>query len=328
MKKRVFFALGLFLMVLATSCSDKNNESDKSAAASFPTKPIDIIVPWGAGGGTDVFVRTLSVGAQKYMGQPWNIINRGGAGGTIATTEFLTAKNDGYSVIIEAIGVFSTQPKMNKVSYTYTDFEPLIGTTVDPILLVTNNQTNIKTPQDLLAYVNMETVKWGYTGKGSLHHIGWTAVLGDMAKKVNGVSYDGGGELMSALLGNHIQFASLHPVNIKSHEDSDSFVPLLVLSSERLAEYPDVPTAKEFGLDYEFEVWKFFMVPKGTDPEIKAILSDGIQKMMDDPEIRESLSKSGSTFLKENDADAVAEKLKNNVEATGKVLDMMGLSVN
>src|SRR5690554_3793199 len=115
------------------------------AADNYPSKPINVVVPWDAGGGSDVFVRTLVTGAKKYLGQPMTVLNRGGAGGTIATTEFLNARPDGYSIIFEAIGVFSTQPKLNRVAYKLEDFQPIIATTVDPIMLVTNKATGIAT---------------------------------------------------------------------------------------------------------------------------------------------------------------------------------------
>ena len=296
------------------------------AGKNYPSKPINIVVPWGAGGGSDVFVRTLVTGAKKYLGQPMTVLNRGGAGGTIATTEFLKAKPDGYNIIFEAIGVFSTQPKLNKVAYTLDDFEPIIATTVDPILLVTNKETGITTFEQFREYAKTNKVNFGFTGFGSLHHIGFGAVFGEMGIKENGVTYSGGGELISALLGNHIQFASLHPVNIMSHKESGNFVPIMTLSSKRLKEFPAVPSAKELGFNFEFEVWKFFMAPKGTSQEILNVLYEGINNMMNDPKIRATLLANGATFIEDNSPEATLAKLKNNIEVTGQILDELGLT--
>lgn len=132
---------------------------------------------------------------------------------------------------------------------------------------------------------------------------------------------------MAALLGNHIQFAAAHPVNVMGHKDSKEFVPLMVLSENRIKEYPDVPTAKELGLNHVFEVWKLFMVPKGTDPKIKETLYNGIQAMLNDPEIRANLEKGGSTFMEKNDPATITERLRKDVKNAGKVLDDLGLSV-
>jgi tripartite-type tricarboxylate transporter receptor subunit TctC len=134
------------------------------------------------------------------------------------------------------------------------------------------------------------------------------------------------GELISALLGNHIQFASLHPVNILSYKGSNDFVPIMTLSSKRLESFPNVPCAKELGFDFEFEVWKFFMVPKGTPKEIIDVLYKGINKMMNDPKIRKALIAGGATFIKDNTPKATMAKLKNNIEVTGKILDQLGLT--
>lgn len=339
MKKSISVLLVVVFMcsLVLFGCSNKSQTDNATKVATgstkevqkpldYPKKPIKIVVPWGAGGGTDAFVRTLAIGAEKYLGQPLNVVNRGGAGGTIATTEFMKEKPDGNSIIIEAIGVFSTQPKLNDVAYTSDDFEPIIGTTVDPIILVTSKDTGITNFEELKEYVKSNTVNFGYTGTGSLHHVGGTALFGELGADINGVTFAGGGELIAALMGGHVDFASLHPVNIMSHEESDTFVPLVVLSSERIEQFPDVPCVKELGFDFEFEVWKFIMAPKGTPQEILDYLYEGINNIMNDPEIRATFEKGGATFLKDNKPEDVSDKLKNNIEVTGKVLDDLGLS--
>lgn len=275
-----------------------------------------------------MFVRTMATGAEKYLGQPLNIVNRGGAGGTIATTEFLKEKGDGYSIIFEAIGVFSTQPKMNSVTYTEDDFKPIIGTSVDPVMLVTTKQTGINTFEEFLEYAKTNTVNFGFTGTGSLHHVANYALFGEIGADVNGINYTGGGELLAAMMGNHVQFGSLHPVNIMSYEDADTFVPLLVYSNERIAQYPDVPTAKEMGYNYDFEVWKFIAAPKDTPDEIIDYLYEGLNNILNDPEIKKLLEEGGSVMMEDNSPEAVTKKLKENVEQTGKVLDELGLSNN
>lgn len=294
----------------------------------YPKKPIKIIVPWDAGGGTDVFVRTMATGAEKYLGQPLNIVNRGGAGGTIATTEFLNEKGDGYSIIFEAIGVFSTQPKMNSVAYTVDDFKPIIGTSVDPVMLVTTTQTGITSFEEFRTFAENNTVNFGFTGTGSLHHIANYTLFGELGTDVNGINYSGGGELLAAMMGNHVQFGSLHPVNIMSYEDADTFVPLVVYSNERIPQYPDVPTAKEVGYDFDFEVWKFIAAPKDTPDELIDYLYDGFNNILNDPGIRSLLEEGGSVMMEDNTPEAVEKKLKANVEQTGRLLDDLGLSNN
>lgn len=311
-----------------TTAMSEAAKEEKALPDGYPKKPIKIIVPWDAGGGTDVFVRTMATGAEKYLGQPLNIVNRGGAGGTIATTEFLKEKGDGYSVIFEAIGVFSTQPKMNSVTYKAEDFKPIIGTTVDPIMLVTTTQTGIKTFEEFEEYAKNNTVNFGFTGTGSLHQVANYALFGELGADVNGINYTGGGELLAAMMGNHVQFGSLHPVNIMSYEDADTFVPLLVFSNERISQYPDVPTAKEMGYNFDFEVWKFIAAPKDTPDEIIDYLYDGFNNILSDPEIKNLLEEGGSEMMDHNTPKDVEEKLMNNVEQTGKLLDELGLSQN
>jgi len=322
LKKRIICSILMICLVLIFSTSGQVKSLD------YPEKPIKMIVPWGAGGGSDVFVRILATGAQKYLGQPMVIINRGGAGGTIATTEFLKEKPDGYSLIFEAVGVFTTQPKLRDVSYSIDDFEPVIGTSVDSLLLVTNKDTGITSFEQFKEYAKNNSVNFGFTGVGSLWDVGFGAVFNQMGITANKVTFSGGGELISQLLGNHVQFVGLHPTNIKANEESGSFVPLMVLSSERISDFPDVPCAKELGFDFEFEVWKFILAPKGTPQEIIDFLYEGFNNIMKDPKINDILRKNGVTFLKNNTPDIVLKKLLNNIEVTGKVLDKLGLSVN
>lgn len=343
MKKSSILLMAFMTVALVSGCSAKTTQEgmqvgkmETSAQGQtvemsklpegYPKKPIKIVIPWDAGGGTDVFVRTMATGAEKYLGQPLNVVNRGGAGGTIATTEFLKEKGDGYSIIFEAIGVFSTQPKMNTVSYTEADYKPIIGTTVDPILLVAAKQTGIKTFEDFKEYAKNNTINFGYTGTGSLHHVANYALFGEMEADVNGINYAGGGELLAAMMGDHVQFGSLHPVNIMSYKDSDTFVPLLVFSNERIPQYPDVPTAKEKGYNFDFEIWKFIAAPKDMPDEIVEYLYEGFDKILKDPEIKTLLEEGGSVMMENNSTEEITKKLKDNVEQTGKVLDELGLS--
>ena len=304
---------------------NKDEQEKENTLGDYPKMPIKIVVPWDAGGGTDVFVRTMSTGAKKYLGQPLNVVNKGGAGGTIATTEFLSEKGDGYSIIFEAIGVFSTQPKMNKVSYTTDDFKPIIATSVDPIMLVTTKDSGVKTFEEFLEVAKTDEINFGYTGTGSLHHIANYALFNEIEADVNGVTYPGGGELIAAMMGDHVQYGSLHPVNIMSHKDSGAFIPLVVFSSERIEQYPDVPSIKEFGFDFEFEVWKFIAAPKDTPDDIIEFLYEGFNNILNDDEINKLIVEGGSVLIEDNRPEAVAKKLANNVEVTGKVLDDLGI---
>lgn len=340
MQKKKVVAL-LLTAALMVGCSSGGSTAQESSTAAsepaqstaanlpegYPDKPITMICPWGAGGGSDILCRILAQGGEKYLGQPIEVVNRDGAGGVIATTEFLKEKGDGYTILFEGSPVFVSQPKLNEVSYSEDDFRSIIATTEDPIVLTTHKNSPFKTLDEMLEYGKENTIKYGNTGAGGLLDVAQKALYEQMGVQYTGITLSGG-EATSSLLGGHIDVIALHPINIMANEESGDFIPMAVFSEERIEQYPDVPTVKELGYDMQFEIWKMIMAPKDTPDEIIEYLYEGFNNIMNDPDLRQKIEATGTDIIPEgeNTPEATDARLKQDVEQTGKVLDDLGLS--
>lgn len=206
--------------------------------------------------------RVFAVLAGKYLGQPLVIVNRVGAGGTIATTEVKAAKHDGYTIMLNAVGVFTCQPKMRKVSYGLDDFETVIGLSYEPIVLTTNANPNYKS----LDYLknSKEIIKYDSSGTGDLPHLSQAAFFRKAGIETTHTPYDAGEhlQLYSDMLGQKVGVVAVHPGELIPYVKSGELLLLNIFSSERFDLIPDVPTFKEQGCGLDFSVWKFILVPK------------------------------------------------------------------
>jgi tripartite-type tricarboxylate transporter receptor subunit TctC len=272
----------------ASTVQAGSSEAEASSAqkpANFPKNPITFIVPWAAGGTSDGQVRAIANLGQKYFGAACTVVNRDGAGGTIATTEFVNTKADGYTICLEACGVFTTQPFIkDNIKYSIDDFKPLIGTTVEPIIMVASKSSGIKSLDDLKK--KGSTISYGFSGAGSLPQLSQQRFFETADIKSSAVPFNGGAPTITALLGNHVDVAAAHPGEIAQYLESGDVVPLGIFSPERdpRENLKDIPTFKEQGYDIDMSVWKFLMVPKDTPDDIANYLSDTLAQIEKDPQ--------------------------------------------
>lgn len=327
MKKLVASLLAMSVILLVGCTNSGGNSGGENSTANFSSQPLKIIVPTGAGGGNDILARILSQGGQKYFGQPINIVNRDGAGGTIATTEFLREKGDGHTILFGANPFFTSQPKMNDVRYKQDDFKSVIGLTDDAIFLTTHKDAPFQTVEEMIAYGKDNIVKFGFTGAGGLLHISQEALYSETGIQNVGISVSGG-ESTSSLLGGHIDVIALHAINIKGNEEAGSFIPMAVFSDERSEIYPDVPTIKELGYDLVFDIWKFLLVPSDTPDETVDILYEGFNNIINDPELRKNIENTGTIIIEDNSGEVVTERLAKDIISIGEQIDTLGMSKN
>lgn len=327
--KRMLTIVLVLSIGASLSFAEGVNEQGGSQGESFPSRPVRCIVPWAAGGGTDTLIRALTVSAEEHLGQPIIVVNREGAGGTIAVTELAGMEPDGYTIGSLAIGLFTTQPVMREVQYTLDDFDGVIGLSYEPVMMVTHTDNPWNTIPELVDYAGSHTVKYGYPGNGSLTHLPQAAFFTMAGVEADGVSFTGGGPTMTALVGRHIDVAAGHPSEWWTLVEEGELKPLGVFSPERderegLAQ---IPTFTENGFDIDMSVWKFIVVPDGTPQEVIDKLHDAFLGMMNEPEFVEF---SERLFLKMNpyDGEDVIDRIRTEAEFTYGVLDTLGFTNN
>lgn len=318
MKKILLISLCLVLIVSIVGCT---NESGSKNAADFPSGPITFTVPWSAGGSSDSMVRVLAELTPKYLDTPANVVNRDGAGGTIATTEFVNAKADGHNIALEAVGVFTTQPFMREVKYSIEDFKPIIGLTTEPIVMVASKQSGFTSVEDMKA--SKESISYGFSGSGSLMQLSQEKFFKDAGIDSEAIPFDGGGPTITALLGGHIDIGAAHPGEIMQYVENGDLVPIGIFNSERDTrdKLKDIPTFAEQGFPIDMSVWKFLIVPKDTPDEVATVLYDKLKLMTEDEKFIEfckSLDLMISPFTPEQILEKIEYEAGVNKELFGK----------
>lgn len=283
----LFLALGL----LAAGTFARAGEGP----GGFPSKPINFIVPWGAGGGSDIGCRILAGVAEKYLGAPLVVQNKPGAGGAIGWASLAASRADGYTIALNNIPAMVLVPLMNPVNYDFQDFEPVMLLVDDPALLMVKKGSQFKTLEDFIKYAkeNPGKLTVGTSGAGTDSHLVVELMSDVMGVKLNPISFDGANQSVTSMLGGHTD-ASLPKTSeaLAAMESGEGHL-LGVFNPTRLSEYPDLPTMKEQGVDISYSSARGLIAPKGTPPEIVEFLRASLQKATEDPEYLEKMKNAG-----------------------------------
>jgi tripartite-type tricarboxylate transporter receptor subunit TctC len=256
-----------------------------SWAAEFPSKPVTLIVPYTAGGATDVTMRVLADTTKKYLGQPVIVENKPGGGGTVGgATMAATAKPDGYTIAQLPIPIFR-YPYMMKVNWDpLKDFTYIIGVSGYTFGVVVRSDSPWKTWKEFIAYAkaNPGKVKYATPGAGTSPHIGMEKIALKEGIKWTQVPMKGGSESTAAILGGHVT-ATADSTGWAPSVDSGNLRLLCTWGSERTKRWPRVPILKEIGLNMVINSPFGLAGPKGMDPKVAKILHDAFKKGMEDP---------------------------------------------
>ena len=270
-----------------------------SSAQSYPAAPVKVVVPFGAGGATDILARVFSDRLAQNLGQPFTVENRGGAAGQIAAAAVARSPADGSTLMFTTAAPITIAPLMNdKVQYDpRKDFVPIAVVAVMPVWLVVNANSPLKSAGDIVknAKDNPGKLNYGASGVGTELHLAAEAVSRSAAIQMVHVPFRGGGEVIAALLGNQLDFAALSTASIAGPLKQGSLRALAVSSPQRMADFPDVPTFAEIGHPGATMMpWWGLMAPAGTPQPIVARLTQELETITKDEAVRERLK---ATFV-------------------------------
>ena len=262
-------------------------------AADFPTRAVTLIVPWPAGGSTDLGMRALADATEKHLGQKIVIDNKPGASGTLGPAQMAaTAKPDGYTVAQIPITVFRL-PYMTKTSFDPTkDFTYIISLTGYTFGVVVRKDAPWKTFQEFIAAAKAKpgTIKYGSPGTGTSLHITMEQIAKQAGAKFVHVPFRGGAETNAALLGGHID-AIADSTSWAPLVNSGEFRLLVTWGAKRTKTWPDVPTLPETGINIVSNSPFGLAGPKGIDPAVVKVLHDAFKKGLEEPSYIEALAK-------------------------------------
>lgn len=318
---RAFAAGGVAVLVgLATTASSVH-------AQDYPTRTITMIVPFAAGGPTDVIARIVTGHMAQTLGQSIIIENVVGAGGTTATTRAARATNDGYTLITGHMGTHAASvPLYPKLAYhPEKDFEPVALLAGTPILILARKDFPPTDLKDFVTYLkaNTEKLNMAHAGVGSVSYSSCELLSSVVGIKPTGVPFNGTGPAMNALVGGQVDYMCDQIVNAVPQVKGGTIKAYGIATPERNPSLPDLPTTTEGGLPtYQASAWNAIFAPKGTAPAIIAKLNAAAVKALDDETVRKRLLDLGSDIPKTDGRSpaALATLVKSEIEKWSAVL--------
>ena len=270
------------------------------AQTSWPTKPVTVIVPFPAGGGTDAFARPLSAQFSKATGKQLIIDNRGGAGGTLGASIAAKAPGDGYTLFMGAVHHAIAPAMYPKLDYDIEkDFVPIALIANVPQVLVVNPK---KVPGDFKAFIelvrkNPGRLNYGSAGGGTSHHLAGELFKQQTKTFITHIPYRGAGPALQDLMAGNVDMMFDGLGSSAGHIKGGRIKALMVSGLKRNPAFPDVPCAGELGLpDYTVTTWYGLWAPKGTPADVILRIADEMKRSSGSDELKASWASNGAEF--------------------------------
>jgi tripartite-type tricarboxylate transporter receptor subunit TctC len=273
-------------------------------AQAYPSRPVTLIVPFAAGGPTDVVARTLGASMSRTLGQTVVIENKLGAGGTIAANYVAKANPDGYTVFIHHNGMATATGLYRKLPYNpLTDFD-YVGQVADvPMTLVARKDFPASNLREFTAYVraNKDKINLANAGLGAVSHLCGMMLQQALGVELTTVPFQGTAPALTALLGGQVDVLCDQTTQTIPHIKAEKVKFYGVTTKQRIQALPDAPTLAEQGLtDFEVVVWHGIYVPKGTPPEVLNKLNEALRAALKDPAVAGKLTELGAQIVPES----------------------------
>jgi putative tricarboxylic transport membrane protein len=270
-------------------------------AQDFPRRPIELVIPFGTGGASDIFARNFIQIAAKYIGKPFSPVNKGGAGTIEGMIYAYGAPADGYTILEITPSLLIVEAQNGSSIKFRQSFEPIMRVQSDVVLFGVNAKSSIKTLEDMIAFAkaNPRKLKIGGISPGGLDDY----IARGFAKKAGiewtFVPYKSSSEMKAAILGGELDVYQDKLISFMSMMSGGDVRPLVVLSPNRIAapELKDIPCTVEKGIDFTQGSWRGFVVKKGTPPAVKKIIIDAFEKTYADPAYKEMEKKEMTNLL-------------------------------
>lgn len=253
-------------------------------AQEYPTKPVTLVIPMGAGGSHDLTARAVTSVAVDYLGQPIIVQLKPGGGGAIGTELVAKAQPDGYTLLMGGPGWNTTLPAIEARSKGPDELAAVCRINYSSAIIVTRPDQPYKSFKGMLewAKANPGKLVFGHSGTWGHSDLAWKLLTKETGINTKSVPHDGGGPALMAILGGHIDVNSSNIAVVLPYIRAGKLIPLAVLDDRRDPNLPNVPTAKEEGIDLVCPLWRGIIAPKGTPRPIIEKLATGFKKMTED----------------------------------------------
>lgn len=323
-KKFLSLVLAVVMVLALAACGNKTNDdsntnNDNNTATDFPTKPMTIVCPYGAGGGTDLALRILAECGKDVFGQTINVENKTGGSGTVGLTEALNAAADGYTLGTCSVDLI-TLPLLGlaPAETTRDAFDPICVINGEPAAIIVRADSRWNTIEEFIAEAkdNPGTVQLANSGMGNIWHLAAIGIELETGASFNHVPFDGAASAITAVLGGHVDAVTCSAAEAASNIDSGELKVLAVANTERLAAYPDVPTFQESGVDLTIVALRGLCVNKNTPDDVKKALCDGFEKVINSDACREKIEAANMTYMPLNaqETNDILDSMSGNFE--------------
>ncbi|HUQ28515.1 MAG TPA: tripartite tricarboxylate transporter substrate binding protein [Usitatibacter sp.] len=305
------------ILAIAATCAVALTAS----AQSYPTRPVKLIVPFSAGGSTDIIARLTAAQLGKELGQAVVVENVGGAAGALGTMQVMNAAPDGYTLAIATVSTMIVYPAAHpKPQYSLDNFAPITNIASMPNVLAVNQNFPAKDLKEFIAVLKANPGKYsfGTSGVGSINHMLGESFQAQAGVKMIHVPYKGSGPAMQDVMGGQIDSLFDQFPSSKAFIDAGKMRAIGVISPRRIAGY-DVMTMEEAGLKgFNDEAWYGMLAPAKTPPAVMARITEAMKKTMANPELRAQLEKIGARPVG-NSPQEFAAQIRREIDGMKKV---------
>lgn len=306
-----------------------------AAAQDYPNRPITLIIPFTAGGPTDVLGRAMGQKLSEILGQTVVIENVGGAGGMLGAARVKQAAPDGYTLGLGTVGTHAQNQTLYKkpLYHAADDFTPVALMAELPIVLIARKDLPASNLKEFIAYAkqNQSKMQYGSAGAGSATHLGCVLVNQVLGTNITHVPYAGTGPAMTDLIGGRVDFLCDIITTAKPQVDGGSVKAIAVLSKTRSPALPNVPTSAEQGTpDLEAYTWNAFFLPKGAPAAVVKRLHQATVEAMKAPNVRSRLEGLGAVFVSEDRTtpEYLGKFVRSEIAKWAKPIKAAGVSVD
>jgi tripartite-type tricarboxylate transporter receptor subunit TctC len=277
-----------------------------ASAQDYPARPVELVVPFPAGGGAEIVTRHLSDGLSKHLGQPFVVLNRPGANTNLATQSVIRSRPDGYTLLIASFGLTANPSLYKKLPFApQSDLEPITLIANSPTVLVVPKSLPVNTLPEFVEYVKARPGELNYAtyGVGSSPHLGAGLFVNLTGAKMVHVPYGGGGPAAVGVMTNQVQALFSSAVPVLGMLRAGTLKGLGIASSRRLEVLPDLPTFAEQGLDYKTGTWYGLLAPVKTPAPIIETLHRASVAVLSDRAVRARIIDQGAEVVASSPAE-------------------------
>jgi len=301
-----------------------------AVAQTYPSRPITMVVPWGAGGGTDATARIVAAMMEKEMGQPVNVVNRTGGNGVVGHSAIASAPADGYTLGMITVEI-SMMHWAGLTDLKPTNYTPLALMNIDPAAVTVRADSPYKTVNDLLAAIkaNPGKFKASGTGQGGIWHLALAGMLKDQKMELSAAPWvpsNGAAPAMNDLAAGGIEFVTCSLPESRALIDAGKARPLTIMANQPSGLYPNVPTLKTAtGSNWAIGAWRGIAGPKGLPADVQAKLGAVLKKIYDSPDYQGFMQQRGFGVVYA-DAKGFEQFMAKGDSDMGTVMKTLGLA--